>query len=95
MDTTKLIGSGQQAKVFKGNYNDNDVAVKLISLYSSNPTDIANEIKVLRGINHENFIFLKGVFFLKKAHLFDNNIFSECKSFRFDHGVRRSFERHS
>jgi serine/threonine protein kinase len=71
------LGTGGFGKVYKGKYQDNDVAIKkLTNLKSSNEkeiiealTDIINEIKVMEVCNHDRFPKFYGVVNRKSIYL--------------------------
>lgn len=55
-----LIGAGQQGKVYKGVYEQKDVAVKIIIVSGQNQKYVEKELLIMQSLNHENFIKLIG-----------------------------------
>lgn len=61
MDRKMLIGAGQQAKVYRGVYNNVVAAIKVISLYHSDANQVMKEIEVLRSTDNEYLTLLMAV----------------------------------
>jgi serine/threonine protein kinase len=51
-----FIGAGSFGKVFKGTWNDMDVAVKVIEHSGSSADAIQQEIDILMSFQHDNIV---------------------------------------